>query len=226
KTGVVTKGFREMGFLSGAFINMLAVLGWNDGTEQEIFNIEELVSKFSVDRIGKAGAKFDFEKAKWFNHEWIKRADDAEILPHINALLKEQGVSDYSITYVTTVLSLIKERLILIKDFWEQAFFFFMQPTAFDVDAVKPKWNENKTTFFKNIMKEFLEVSEWKASVIEPFFKGKIAESGMKIGELMMPFRIMLVGGKFGRDVFKIPKFYVKVRCGYQKKRLWRNFRN
>lgn len=204
KTGVETKGFREMGFLSEAFINMLAVLGWNDGTEQEIFNIEELVSKFSVDRIGKAGAKFDFEKAKWFNHEWIKKTDNSEILPQIEEILNQQGVSSQSLDYVSGVLALVKERMIFIKDFWEQASFFFTVPESYDVEAVKPKWNENKTTFFKNIASEFRAMEEWIASDLELFFKGKIAESGMKIGELMMPFRIMLVGGKFGPDVFQI----------------------
>src|SRR5690606_37837721 len=204
KSGDVTKGFREMGFLPEAFINMLAVLGWNDGTEQEIFSIEELVEKFSVDRIGKAGAKFDFEKAKWFNHEWIKKTDNSEILPQIEEILHQQGVSSQSLGYVSGVLALVKERMIFIKDFWEQASFFFTAPESYDVEAVKPKWNENKTIFFKNIASEFRTMEEWIASDLELFFKGKIADSGMKIGELMMPFRIMLVGGKFGPDVFHI----------------------
>ncbi|PRD45043.1 glutamate--tRNA ligase [Sphingobacterium haloxyli] len=204
KSGDVTKGFREMGFLPAAFINILAVLGWNDGTEQEIFSFEELIAKFSVDRISKAGAKFDFEKAKWFNHEWIKKTDNAEILPQIEELLKQHGITLYALDYVSNVLTLVKERLIFVEDFWEQASFFFARPEHYNVDAVKPKWNDNKTVFFQNIAAEFATMQEWTAGALEPFFKGKIAESGMKIGELMMPFRIMLVGGKFGPDVFQI----------------------
>ncbi|MBD1432020.1 glutamate--tRNA ligase [Sphingobacterium sp. DN00404] len=210
KSGDVTKGFREMGFLPEAFINMLAVLGWNDGTEQEIFSIEDLVSKFSVDRIGKAGAKFDFEKAKWFNHEWIKKIDDAQILPQLEELLKQHGVKYYAMDYVADVLTLVKERLIFIQDFWDQAFFFFTRPETYSVDAIKPKWDENKTAFFQDIAQEFMTIPTWTADSLEPFFKGKIADSGMKIGELMMPFRIMLVGGKFGPDVFQIAEILGK----------------
>ncbi|HLT85984.1 MAG TPA: glutamate--tRNA ligase [Sphingobacterium sp.] len=204
KSGDVTKGFREMGFLPEAFINMLAVLGWNDGTEQEIFGVEALISKFSVDRISKAGAKFDFEKAKWFNHEWIKKTDNAEILPQIEGILNQHGVTLRQADYVSSVFALVKERMTFVEDFWGQASFFFTIPETYDVDAVKPKWNENKTAFFQDIAREFMAMQEWTASSLEPFFKGKIADSGMKIGELMMPFRIMLVGGKFGPDVFQI----------------------
>ncbi len=204
KSGDVTKGFREMGFLPEAFINMLAVLGWNDGTEQEIFSIEELISKFSVDRVSKAGAKFDFEKAKWFNHEWIKKTDNTEILPQIEGVLNQHGVTSRPSDYVLKVLALVKERMTFVEDFWEQASFFFTIPDIYDVDAVKPKWNKNKTAFFQNIAAEFETMQEWTAISLEPFFKNKVADSGMKIGELMMPFRIMLVGRKFGPDVFQI----------------------
>lgn len=204
KTGDVLKGFREMGFLPEAFVNMLAVLGWNDGTEQEIFTVDELVAKFSVDRISKAGAKFDFEKAKWFNHEWIKKTDDTQLLPQIEEILLQNGITLPAADYTAKVLSLVKDRMTFVEDFWEQASFFFKTPDAYDVRAVKPKWNDDKTAFFQQIKQEFAAMDEWSARALEPFFKGKIAESGMKIGELMMPFRIMLVGGKFGPDVFQI----------------------
>jgi len=210
KSDEITKGFREMGFLPEAFINMLAVLGWNDGTEQEIFSIEELVSKFSVDRIGKAGAKFDFEKAKWFNHEWIKKTSNTAILPKVEEVLDRRGVVSHRTDYLLRVLALVKERMTFVEDFWEQASFFFIMPESYDVDAVKPRWNENKTAFFRDIAREFVTLPVWEASSLEPFFKEKIADSGMKIGELMMPFRIMLVGGKFGPDVFQIAEILGK----------------
>src|SRR5690606_19934256 len=178
KSGDVTKGFREMGFLPEAFINMLAILGWNDGTEQENFGVEALISKFSVDRIGKAGAKFDFEKAKWFNHEWIKKTDNAEILPQIEGILNQHGVTLRQADYVSSVFALVKERMTFVEDFWGQASFFFTIPETYDVDAVKPKWNENKTAFFQDIAREFMAMQEWTASSLEPFFKGKIADSG------------------------------------------------
>jgi len=204
KSGDLTKGFRELGFLPEAFVNMLGVLGWNDGTDQEIFTVEELIAKFSVDRISKSGAKFDFEKAKWFNHEWIKKTSNDELLPQVEAILEENGVNDFDKELVKKVLVAVKERMTYISDFWTQASFFFQEPNTIDVDAVKPKWNTDKTAFFEAIIQEFGTIEEWTASSLEPLFKDKVASSGMKIGELMMPFRIMLVGGKFGPDVFLI----------------------
>lgn len=203
KSGDTTKGFREMGFLPEAFVNMLGVLGWNDGTEQELFSLDELIQKFSVDRISKAGAKFDFEKAKWFNHEWIKRSSTESLLPQIQEVLEHhQVVADEA--YVSRVLDAVKERLTFVEDFWSQASFFFLQPEEYDLNAVKPKWSAEKTAFFEGISRSFEGFDTWKASDLEPFFKDAIQASGMKMGELMMPFRIMLVGGKFGPDVFQI----------------------
>jgi glutamyl-tRNA synthetase len=210
KSGDLTKGFRELGFLPEAFINMLGVLGWNDGTDQELFSIEELISKFSVERISKSGAKFDFEKAKWFNHEWIKKAENRELFPQINEVLVAYNVANVDKNYLDTVLTAVKERLTYVSDFWGQASFFFEEPKHYDIDAVKPKWNADKTAFFENIISEFENQSDWTASALEPFFKGKVAESSMKIGELMMPYRIMLVGGKFGPDVFLITELLGK----------------
>ncbi|WP_164109535.1 MULTISPECIES: glutamate--tRNA ligase [Sphingobacterium] len=209
KTGDLTKGFRELGFLPEAFVNMLGVLGWNDGTEQEIFTLPELVEKFSVERINKSGAKFDFEKAKWFNHEWIKKMDNTALLPLVRESLVQHGVSAIEDSSIATILSVVKERMTYLSDFWAQASFFFQMPQHYDVDAVKPKWNADKTKFFEDILVEF-EGQDWQASVLEPFFKERVQSSGMKIGELMMPFRIMLVGGKFGPDVFLIAEILGK----------------
>jgi len=203
KSGDTTKGFREMGFLPEAFVNMLGVLGWNDGTEQELFSLGELIQKFGVDRISKAGAKFDFEKAKWFNHEWIKRSSTESLLPQIQTVLDHHQVRAEE-AYVSRVLDAVKERLTFVEDFWSQASFFFLQPAEYDLNAVKPKWSTEKTAFFEAINKSFEEFNTWTASELEPFFKEAIQASGMKMGELMMPFRIMLVGGKFGPDVFQI----------------------
>ncbi|MDR2273633.1 MAG: glutamate--tRNA ligase [Sphingobacterium sp.] len=203
KSGDTTKGFREMGFLPEAFVNMLGVLGWNDGTEQELFSLEELIQKFSVDRISKAGAKFDFEKAKWFNHEWIKRSSEDALLPQIKEVLTHHQIVVEE-DYVNRVLAAVKERLTFVEDFWAQASFFFVQPVEYDLNAVKPKWSAEKTVFFENIIASFASFTAWKATELESFFKEAIQNSGMKMGELMMPFRIMLVGGKFGPDVFQI----------------------
>src|SRR5690606_17134070 len=204
KTGEQTKGFREMGFMPEAFVNMLALLGWNDGSEQELFTLEELVEKFSLDRISKSGAKFDFEKAKWFNHEWIKQSNEESVLPQLRSLLASHDIQHVDERYLASIWSLVKERLTFVADFWEQAAYFFKQPEAYDLSAVQPKWTAEKTAFFEDMIAKLEIFSPWHRTELESFYKLAIQSSGLKMGELMHPFRIMLVGGKFGPDVFDI----------------------
>jgi glutamyl-tRNA synthetase len=204
KSGDITRGFREMGFLPEAFVNMLALLGWNDGTEQEIFTIEELIAKFSIDRISKSGAKFDFEKAKWFNHEYIKKADITALTPTIISILKEKGIVVADNQYLLEVVTLVKDRLTFLQDFWEQASFFFELPLVYDLASVKPKWNEAKTDFFISLSSVYSGLADVSATELESQFKKLAEEKSLKIGEVMLPFRIMLVGGKFGPGVFDI----------------------
>lgn len=204
KTGDVTKGFREMGYLPEAFINMLALLGWNDGTEQEIFTMDELIEKFSIDRVSKAGAKFDFEKAKWFNHEYIKKSEAESLKAEILTILKANGISVADDDHLVKVIDLVKERLTFLQDFWEQSSFFFRQPAEYDLNAVQPKWSDVKTEFFQAIASEFSALDSWGLVGIETSFKALVENKGLKPGELMLPLRVMLVGGKFGPGVFDI----------------------
>ena len=203
RTGDVTKGFREMGYLPEAFVNMLALLGWNDGTEQEIFTMDELIEKFSIDRVSKAGAKFDFEKARWFNHEYVKQSDTGRLKGEILQILNDNGISVANDEYFEQVLSLVKDRLVFLQDFWDQASFFFEQPKEYDLNAVKSKWNDDKTAFFR----EYISTANGGGSSaleLESSFKDLAQLKNLKVGELMLPFRVMLVGGKFGPGVFDI----------------------
>lgn len=206
KTGQTTGGFREMGFLPEAFINFLAVLGWNDGTEQELFSLEELIQKFDIKRINKAGAKFDFEKAKWFNTEWIKRSDRQMLLPALKVQLAENGVSATD-DYLLKAFDLVRDRLTFTNDFWTQAAFLFKSPEEIDLESIKPKWNPEKTTFFHQFINhpEFNNQSDSVA--LEALFKQIALEQNLKVGEVMLPLRIFLVGGKFGPGVFDIVQF-------------------
>jgi len=204
KTDVLTKGFREMGFLPEAFVNLLALLGWNDGSDQELFTLDELIDKFSLERISKSGAKFDFEKAKWFNHEWIKRTDDNDLLPQLTALLADHGIHEVDEKQLSGVLTLVKDRLTFLSDFWAQASFFFKRPDSYDLSAVQSRWNEEKAAFFVDMITKLENFNPWHSAELEAFYKLAIQASGMKMGELMLPFRIMLVGGKFGPHVFDI----------------------
>jgi glutamyl-tRNA synthetase len=201
KTGDLTKGFRELGFMPEAFVNLLAMLGWNDGTDQEIFSMEDLIQKFSLERISKAGAKFDYEKAKWYNHEWIKQAEADKLLPEVKQVLLNAGIEVTDDTLLKTVIDLIKDRCNLISDFGTQSAYFFVAPKEYDVAAVKPKWTEQKTAFFEAYA---LSGMQGTAAELEADFKALAAEHQLKPGELMLPFRVMLVGGKFGPGVFDI----------------------
>ncbi len=211
KTGELTEGFKEKGFLPEAFVNMLAMLGWNDGTEQELFSIDELTQKFTMNRVHKAGAKFDYEKAKWFNHEWIKRTDDEALGKELLHQYTAEGVGDSALIDAgevlqkcTAIIPLIKERCTFITDLYQQSSFFFTAPKEVDAAAVKPKWNEEKKKFFEAFIIETEALPRWQSIAIESAFKNIATTSGIKPGELQLPFRIMLVGGKFGPPVFEI----------------------
>ena len=204
KTGELTEGFREKGFLPEAFINFLALLGWNDGTEQEIFTLEELIQKFTIERVHSGGAKFDYEKAKWFNHEWIKRLPVAGYQLLVKRIFEEHGVTINDDENFLKILDLVKGRCTLLSDFYDQSHFFFRAPQEYDVSAVKAKWTEGKKIFFGSFIEEMKATDLWESAFIEDGFKKLAMMQNIKPGELQLPFRIMLVGGKFGPPVFDI----------------------
>jgi len=203
KTNETTVGFRERGFLPQAFVNLLAMLGWNDGTDKEIFTLDELIAAFSMDRVHKGGAKFDFEKAKWFNQEWIKQTDAAALLPEVKKVLGDNAANAAE-AFITQVINLVKDRCVLLSDFAQQAGYFFSNPTNIDIAAIKPKWDDKKTLFFTELIRTYETEQFWQAADLEKAFKEIASVNELKPGELMLPFRIMLVGGKFGPGVFDI----------------------
>jgi glutamyl-tRNA synthetase len=209
KTGELTEGFRERGFLPEAFTNLLAMLGWNAGTEQELFSLEELVDQFSIERVHKGGAKFDFEKAKWFNHEWIKKSSAERLLPDVKKYFDNAGIIADD-TLLLKVIDLVKERCTLLPDFVEQASFFFVRPAQYDLETVKAKWNAEKKLFFTEFSEKLNSLVTWDFAAMELLFKELAAEKNIKPGELLQPLRIMLVGGKFGPPVFTIAEILGK----------------
>ena len=204
KTGEMTEGFREKGFLPEAFINLLALLGWNDGTEKEVFSKEELIAAFSMERVHSAGAKFDYEKAKWFNHEWIKRSSNSALMPMVRTLLSMNEIEVAKVELLEQVIGLVKERCSLLSDFIEQASFFFKRPAQIDTESIRPKWNEAKQNFFATLANNYKNSAIGEPVSLEEQFKELAAANSLKPGELMLPLRIMLVGGKFGPGVFEI----------------------
>jgi glutamyl-tRNA synthetase len=204
RTGEVTEGFREHGFLPQAFINLLALLGWNDGTEQEIFSLEELVEKFSIEKVHKGGAKFDFEKAKWFNHEWIKSLPVSVYAKQVRSVFEKEGITVNNEDLFEKAVALTRDRCHTLNDFAQHASFFFESPTSWDIAAVKPKWTTDKKDFFIALTEILRSGNNMTATEMEERFKSLAAEKQLKPGELQLPFRIMLVGGKFGPGVFAI----------------------
>jgi glutamyl-tRNA synthetase len=203
-SGETTEGFKEKGFLPEAFINLLALLGWNDGSEKEIFSLQELIDAFSIERIHSAGARFDYEKAKWFNHEWIKKSTADRLLPEFEQRLFSQPATAEERKKLYQVIELVKDRCTLLTDCKEQAGFFFADPVTIDTAAVAGKWSADKRSFFSWLAEQYRSASMGDAAAQEQLFKEKAASLQLKTGELLLPFRIMLVGGKFGPGVFDI----------------------
>lgn len=205
-TGTVTPGFKETGFLPEAFINILAVLGWNDGTEEEMFTLDRLSEIFCMERVHKGGAKFDYEKAKWYNQQWIARSDDQYLAALVRPYLEQAGIINISDSKLAEAIGLVKERCHLLTDFVQQVGYFFKDPQTLDLESIQSKWTEEKSYFFKN-WAAHLTGGAQDAARMESAFEEAAKNQNLKKGELMLPLRIMLVGGKFGPSVFDIASF-------------------
>ena len=179
KTNEKAIGFKERGFLPEAFVNLLAVLGWNDGTDQEIFSMAELIEKFSIDRVHKGGAKFDYEKAKWFNAEWIKNADNAYLASLVLPYFDEAGIKVQDQTYLEKIIGITKERCILLPDFITQAGFYFAAPTQIDTASIAPKWDDNKKNFFEALCVTYENSNSNDPLVLENFYIELTATQGL-----------------------------------------------
>jgi glutamyl-tRNA synthetase len=151
-----------------------------------------------------AGAKFDFEKAKWFNHEWIKKLPVTNYQARVKEIFESKGIEIKDETYFTKVLELVKERCPLLTDFFDQAVFFYVAPAAYDEASVKPKWDGDKNDFFAELISKYNSTPDWNISSIEAEFKNLATEKNIKVGELQMILRVMLVGTKMGPGVFVI----------------------
>ena len=203
KTGDISSGYRESGYFADAFINMLAFLGWNPGTEQELFGMEELIEAFSIDRIGKSGSKFDLEKAKWYNHQYlIKRPDEELALLYQPELLERGIVAD--LNYVTKVCGLIKERATFISDFWDQSYFFFEAPTEYDPKMVKKRWKEESPGLMEELIDVLDKIEDFSSENTDSFVKAWIFSNELNMGAVMNVFRLCIVGAGKGPHMFDI----------------------
>ena len=198
----VSSGYREKGFFPEAVINFLALLGWNDGTDKELFSLEELVEAFDLNRVHKSGAKFDPEKNKWFNHQYLIKQEDATLAKAYAPILAEKGLNVCE-DEVTKVVSLIKERAHFVSEFWEMSDFFFVAPSAYDEKASK-NWKAETPTLMQELISVVEEITDFTSMNIETIVKDWMTKNEIGMGKVMQPFRLSLVGALKGPHLFDI----------------------
>jgi glutamyl-tRNA synthetase len=212
KTGDVSSGYRESGYLPEAVINFLALLGWNPGNDQELMSMDELIRLFDLGRCSKAGAKFDYKKGIWFNHEYILQKSDAELAELFKPVLTQQGVdvAKYSDAYLTTVVSLVKGRVNFVKELWEQARFFFEAPTTYAEKDVKKRWKEDTPAILTELIAILQGMDNFESKPSEEVVIGWITEKGYHMGNVMNAFRLAVVGECKGPHMFDITELLGK----------------
>lgn len=204
--GELYSGYRENGYLPGAFINMLAFLGWNPGTEQEIFSLDELVTAFSLDRVSKAGAKFDPNKTKWFQQTYLRAQDNRVIAAQLRAI-QEIELSDEGLE---KICELMKERATFAQDILTEGAYLFNKPTSFDTETIRKKWKSETTVYIQEWQKIIKELSDFSAASIETAFKSFLTEKEIGIGAVLLPYRLVLTGVGAGPGMFDISAFLGK----------------
>jgi glutamyl-tRNA synthetase len=208
-SGEISSGYRESGYFPEAVVNLLAFLGWNPGTEQEIFSMDQLIESFSLEHVHKAGAKFDFEKAKWFNHQYLVLKSDEELVSLFIPILKNKDIK-VELDYVTKVCGLVKDRVNFVNDFWQQSSFFFKAPESYDLEAVKKRWKDNIPQLMEELKTDLGSVDPFSAENIKNCIHQFVETKQANIGAIMNSIRLVLVGGSFGPDLFLIAEFLGK----------------
>ncbi len=210
KSGEISSGYREAGYLPDAVVNFLALLGWNPGDDTEIMSMAELIERFSFEHCSKAGAKFDFEKGKWFNHKYLQELTDARLAELFKPVLAENGVAGFSDEYITRAVSMVKGRANFVKDLWEQSRFFFVAPTEYDPKAVKKRWSEETPRIMAELIEVLDNMDDFSSAVAEPVVLDWIAEKGYHLGNVMNAFRLTVVGECKGPHMFDITELLGK----------------
>ena len=212
KSGDVSSGYRESGYLPEAVINFLALLGWNPGNDQELMSMDELVKSFDLSHCSKSGAKFDYKKGIWFNHEYIMMKPDAEIACLFRPVLESNGIdaSNYSDEFLTKVVSLVKGRVNFVKELWDQTRFFFVAPTEYAAKDVKKRWSEDTPRIMTELMDVLRGIGDFSTKASEDIVIGWITERGYHMGNVMNAFRLSVVGECKGPHMFDITELIGK----------------
>ncbi len=212
KSGEISSGYRESGYLPEAVVNFLALLGWNPGDDTEIMSMDELIAKFSLDHCSKSGAKFDFEKGKWFNHKYIQEVPDATLAEMFKPILKENGVNveDFSDEYITRAVAMVKDRVNFVRDLWDVTRFFFVAPTEYEEKAVKKRWKEDSPAVMIELVEVLRGLEDFSCAAAEPAVLGWITDKGYHMGNVMNAFRLTVVGECKGPHMFDITELIGK----------------
>lgn len=209
KTGDISSGYRESGYFPEAVVNFLALLGWNPGTEQELFSLDELVEQFDIHKCSKSGAKFDYQKGIWFNHEYILRKSNEEIARLFAPIVANNGV-DESMERITKVVSMMKDRVSFVKDLWPLCSFFFIAPLEYDEKTVKKRWKADSAKVMTELAEVLDGIDDFSVEGQEPIVMKWVEEKGYKLGDVMNAFRLALVGIGKGPGMFDISAFLGK----------------
>ena len=204
KSGEISSGYREKGYLPEAVVNFLALLGWNPGDDSELMDMKELVSKFSFDHCSKAGAKFDYQKGIWFNHEYLMRKPDEELARLFMPILKEKGIEGFSEEYIARALGMVKGRASLIPDLWDQADFFFVAPKEYAAKDVKKRWSAETPAIMEELIGVLEGIDDMASANAEKIVLDWIASKGYHLGNVMNAFRLAVVGACRGPHMFDI----------------------
>jgi glutamyl-tRNA synthetase len=202
-SGEVSKGYREEGYFKEAFINMISLLGWNPGTEQEIFSLEELGQAFDLTRVSKSGARFDLEKAKWFNQQYLRMQTDAQLAELFASDLLARGI-ERPMEVLLEIVKLTKERVTFVKDFWDQASFFFEAPVSYDEKVIKKRWKPGTSAMLNEVAGVLASLDAFDAHSAEEPVKALIEAKGYNMGQVMNCLRLALVGESKGPHLFDI----------------------
>ena len=209
KTGDVSSGYRESGYFPEAVVNFLALLGWNPGTEQEMFSLDELVEQFDIHKCSKSGAKFDYQKGIWFNHVYILRKSNEEIADLFAPIVANNGV-DESMERITQVVAMMKDRVSFVKELWPLCSFFFIAPTEYDQKTVKKRWKEDSAKVMGELAEVLNGIDDFSIEGQEPVVMKWVEDKGYKLGDVMNAFRLALVGIGKGPGMFDISAFLGK----------------
>jgi len=210
KDGSVSSGYRESGYLPEAVINFLALLGWHGSGDKELYTMDELIREFSLDRVSKSGAKFDYEKGKWFNHQYLQLRTNEELAEMFKPILEEklgmnvERMNVERISQLPMIIGLVKDRVNFVPELWEQVDFFFVAPSEYDEKSLKKRWKEDSPRHMQELLALLEPQADWSAEALDALVMGWIAEKEYGVGIVMNAFRICLVGAARGPHIWNI----------------------